>query len=156
MVLRLTPDHMNAIAHCGEQAYPEEGCGILLGQSKHDAIRQLVEVCPVPNVWSATENITDTSSKDAEARNKTSRFTIAPKDMLKAQKDARDRNLDIIGIVHSHPNHPAIPSECDRAVAWSHYSYIIVSVHQGVSPDVLCWRLDENRQFQPEALLITA
>ena len=155
MVLRLTPEHMEAIAHCGEQAYPEEGCGILLGRSESDAIRQLVEVRPVPNVWTAAENITD-ASQAAEARTKTSRYTIDPRDMLKAQKDARDLGLDIVGIVHSHPNHPALPSECDRAVAWSHYSYIIVSVHHGVPRDVLCWRLDEDRQFQPEALLITS
>ncbi|MGB3613938.1 MAG: M67 family metallopeptidase, partial [Elainellaceae cyanobacterium] len=133
-------------------AYPEEGCGILLGQNQSDSVRQLIEVRPLPNVWSATENITDTGSQDAHS--KTSRFTIDPKDMLKAQKDARDQELDTIGIVHSHPDHPAIPSECDRTVAWSHYSYIIVSVHHGTAQDVLCWRLDDDRQFQPEALLV--
>ncbi|MGF1535951.1 MAG: Mov34/MPN/PAD-1 family protein [Elainellaceae cyanobacterium] len=154
-MLRLTLDHINAIARTGEAAYPEEGCGILLGRSESDAVRQLVEVRPVPNAWSAVENITDSHSETAEPRTKTSRYTIDPKDMLKAQRDARDLDLDIIGIIHSHPNHPAFPSECDRAVAWSHYSYIIVSVQRGAAQDVLCWRLDEQRQFQPEGLLIT-
>jgi proteasome lid subunit RPN8/RPN11 len=82
--------------------------------------------------------------------------------MLKAQKDARDseallrsadRNLDIIGIYHSHPDHPAVPSEFDRAIAWSQYSYIIVSVQQGKACDLKSWSLDDDHQFQPEEIL---
>jgi len=73
--------------------------------------------------------------------------------MFKAQKDARDRNLDIIGIFHSHPDHPAVPSEFDRAIAWQQYSYIIVSVQQGKAWELKSWSLDDNHQFQPEELL---
>jgi proteasome lid subunit RPN8/RPN11 len=73
--------------------------------------------------------------------------------MLKAQKQARDRNLDIIGIYHSHPDHPAVPSEFDRAIAWQQYSYIIVSVQQGKACDLKNWSLDDDHQFQPEEML---
>jgi proteasome lid subunit RPN8/RPN11 len=73
--------------------------------------------------------------------------------MLKAQKDARDRNLDIIGIYHSHPDHPAVPSEFDRAIAWQRYSYVIVSVQQGKTCDLQSWSLDDNCQFQSEEIL---
>ncbi|MEW6498957.1 MAG: M67 family metallopeptidase, partial [Cyanobacteriota bacterium] len=80
------------------------------------------------------------------------RFSIAPQVMLKAQKDARDRNLNIIGIYHSHTDHPAIPSEFDRAIAWSQYSYVIVSVQQGSACDFKSWSLDEEHKFQPEKI----
>ncbi|MEO0409003.1 MAG: M67 family metallopeptidase [Cyanobacteria bacterium P01_A01_bin.135] len=155
MVLQSTPEQIEAIAHIGEQAYPEEGCGILLGKSLNDQVRQLIEVRPVINVWSADDDLADLMPESTTEHSKTNRYTIDPRDLLQAQRDARDQNLDVIGIVHSHPDHPAIPSECDRAVAWSHYSYIIASIHQGTSKDVLCWRLDGARRFQPEALLIS-
>lgn len=74
--------------------------------------------------------------------------------MLKVQKEARDRQLDIIGIYHSHPDHPAIPSEFDRLCGWQAYSYIIVSVLQGKARDVLSWSLDDNHQFQPEEIVV--
>jgi proteasome lid subunit RPN8/RPN11 len=74
--------------------------------------------------------------------------------MLKAQKDARDRNLDIVGIFHSHPDHPAVPSEFDRAIAWQQYSYIIVSVQNGLARDLKSWSLDDDDQFQHEEILI--
>jgi proteasome lid subunit RPN8/RPN11 len=73
--------------------------------------------------------------------------------MLQAQKDARDRHLDIVGIFHSHPDHPAVPSEFDRAIAWQRYSYIIVSVQQGQACDLKSWSLDDDQQFQPEAII---
>jgi proteasome lid subunit RPN8/RPN11 len=72
---------------------------------------------------------------------------------LRVQKQARDRELDIIGIYHSHPDHPAIPSEFDRAIAWHHYSYIIISVQQGIASDLRSWTLDPHHQFQPEDMI---
>ena len=85
---------------------------------------------------------------------KRNRFSIAPQVMLQMQKAARARHLDIIGIYHSHPDNPAVPSEFDRAIAWSLYSYIIVSVEQGQATDLKSWTLDEDHQFQPEEILI--
>ena len=85
---------------------------------------------------------------------KRNRFSIAPQVMLQMQKAARERHLDIIGIYHSHPDNPAVPSEFDRAIAWSSYSYIIVSVEQGQATDLNSWTLDEDHQFQPEEILI--
>ena len=86
---------------------------------------------------------------------KTRRYWIDPKEMLEAQRHGRHRQLDIIGVYHSHTDHPAIPSECDRACAWLHYSYMIVSVHQGSTQDMRCWSLDESEQFQHEEMITT-
>ncbi len=75
------------------------------------------------------------------------RYTIDPRAMLDVQKLARDRGLAIIGIYHSHPEHPAIPSEYDRKFAWAEYVYPIVSVRRGHLSEVRAWMLDDDRQF---------
>jgi proteasome lid subunit RPN8/RPN11 len=75
--------------------------------------------------------------------------------MFEVQKEVRSRNLDIIGIFHSHPDNPARPSEFDRAIAWQSYSYIIVSVQQGKACDLKSWILDDDHQFQPEEIVTT-
>ena len=111
----------------------------------------LVEVWQTENVWNA--EIADDYGDIEAVRAQKNRYAIAPLDMLKAQKSARDRQLNIIGIYHSHPDHPAIPSECDRAWAWMGYSYIIVSLKQGKACDFRSWSLDDDHQFQPEEII---
>jgi proteasome lid subunit RPN8/RPN11 len=76
--------------------------------------------------------------------------------MLMAMREARNCSLEIIGIYHSHPDHPAVPSECDRQLAWPQYSYIIVSVAQGYAAESKSWILDDTHQFQPEPIVIAA
>ena len=75
--------------------------------------------------------------------------------MMRVQKQAREQGLNIIGVYHSHPDHAAVPSECDRAQAWPTYAYVIVSVCKGKSVDVQNWALDLSRQFQPEAMRVS-
>jgi proteasome lid subunit RPN8/RPN11 len=74
--------------------------------------------------------------------------------MLIAMRDARDRGMDIIGIYHSHPDHPASPSECDRQLAWPQYSYVILSIERGEVRELYSWQLDDYHQFQPEELIV--
>lgn len=83
---------------------------------------------------------------------KRTRYAIAPQVMLQAQKQARDRKLNIIGIYHSHTDNPAIPSEYDRQLAWQEYSYIIASVQNGKAGDMKSWTLDDSHQFQQEII----
>ena len=125
-----------------------------MGQRSSDT-KTLIEVLPTENSWGDEAEDTFQSSEGSAQRksSKRNRFSIAPIVMLKAQKDARDRNLDIIGIFHSHPDYPAVPSEFDRAIAWQQYSYIIVSVQQGKACDLKSWTLDDDQQFQPEEIL---
>lgn len=143
--LVVKPEHLAQIRTHAQQIYPEECCGLLLG---HNQPKRVIEVVPVANSWGeeAAEMFGDIGGS------KRNRFSIDPKDMLQVQKAARDRHLDIIGIYHSHPDHEAVPSELDRAIAWAQYSYMIVSVEQGAT-NFTSWTLDENHQFQPEEIL---
>lgn len=156
-VLKVQSQHLQVIQTHAESTYPEECCGLLLGHLRGD-IKTLIEVLPTENSWGedaddAFQSIESSAQRKSSKRN---RFSIAPKVMLQAQKNARDRNLDIIGIFHSHIDHPAIPSEFDRAIAWQQYSYIIVSVQQGLACDLKSWNLDDDHQFQPEEILTVA
>jgi proteasome lid subunit RPN8/RPN11 len=148
MVLKLSLPQLQTIRSHATSSYPEECCGLLLGKVVNDE-KRVVEVIPTRNAWN-TEAL---AWEDSSNHGKVDRYAIAPQEMLKIQKAARDRYLDIIGIYHSHPNHPAIPSECDRIYAWQQYSYIIVSVVNGECDDVQNWTLDDRHQFQSEMIV---
>ncbi len=79
------------------------------------------------------------------------RFLIDPRDQIRVEKDARARSLDVVGYYHSHPDHPARPSNYDREHAWPWYSYVIISVDRGEPKDVNSWVLrDDRSQFDRE------
>ncbi len=160
MVLQLQTKHQEQIAAQAEQLYPEECCGLMIGlldRSSQPETRRVVEIWPTHNTWTADvlecNGIEDNTSESSDPGKKR-RFWIDPKELLAAQKYAREHNLDIIGIYHSHPDHVAVPSECDRAFAWPQYSYLIVSVQQGNAQDYQSWTLDDQHQFQAEEIKI--
>jgi proteasome lid subunit RPN8/RPN11 len=93
------------------------------------------------------------SGKSDEQLTKERRYWIDPQDLFAAQRYARRHNLDIIGIYHSHPDHAAVPSECDRAYAWAQYSYVIVSIQQGNAHSFQSWSLNDQHQFEAEEIL---
>lgn len=150
MVLQLLPKHLQTIYTHAETTYPEECCGIILGYLTSEG-KTVVEVMPTENAWNA-ETAADLPGDDTLDYSKRQRYAIAPQVMLHAQKEARDRKLNIIGIYHSHTDHPAIPSEYDQKLAWQEYSYIIVSVQNGKASDMKSWTLDDNHQFQQEVI----
>ncbi|ASC69243.1 hypothetical protein XM38_001700 [Halomicronema hongdechloris C2206] len=157
MTLVLTADHLHQMRSHGERMYPEECCGILVGQLLPDAgQRQLLELHPADNDWRPDVDVDDGNPSGAQGESqhlsRTRRYWIDPRRLLQIQRYARDRNLAIIGIYHSHPDHDAVPSECDRTLAWPDYSYVIVSVHRGQAVDVRSWQLDETHHFQPDPL----
>ena len=148
MILQLLPEHLQIIRSHAESTYPDECCGIILGHAMSEG-KTVVEVIPTENAWNTeAADFPDDDTTESQRR----RYAIAPQVMLKAQRAARDRSLNIIGIYHSHPDAPAIPSECDRLYAWPEYSYIIVSVQKGKADTLLSWSLDDNHQFQPEVI----
>jgi proteasome lid subunit RPN8/RPN11 len=172
VVLQLHPDHLQELSAHAERTYPNECCGLLIGELEPgDPSEQktLVEVWATPNAWTLEAEAmmgvpapyTDTTTNPPQALTQSRRYWIDPSDMLEGQRHARElcsrsgqRPLDIIGIYHSHPDHAAVPSECDRTCAWSQYSYIILSVQQGAVQDIRCWKLDDTHQFQPEELIV--
>ena len=137
-----------------EQAYPHEGCGLLVGTfDATTGAKELVRLSLLNNAWSP-DIAADLSQPSGPSMTKARRYWIDPQDLLTTQRQAREQGLSIIGVYHSHPDAAAVPSECDRELAWSTYAYIIVSVHQGTAVDLQNWQLDSNHQFQPDPLKI--
>ena len=110
--------------------------------------KTVVEIIPTENVWN-TEKGNFTEDQEHSTG---SRYAISPQVMLHTQKAAINRNLNIIGIYHSHPDYPAIPSEWDRIYAWPEYSYVILSLQNTQASELQSWSLDENHQFESETI----
>ena len=146
-MLIISPTQIEIIYNHATQIYPEECCGILLGEIA-GTIKTVVEVIPTINDW---DHSYPNHPEDLN-RTKQSRYTIDPHDIFTAQKRGRDLGLEIIGFFHSHPNSPAIPSTCDRDRAWEIYSYPIVSIINGKASDFKSWVLDDKKIFQPEEI----
>jgi len=129
--LVLMPRHRLAVETHAAATYPEECCGVLIGRALTDGSGTLVErVLPVDN-------------ERQDSRN--NRYMIHPETVLAAEKEARRLGLDVVGYYHSHPDHPARPSEFDREHAWPGLSYVIVSVMDGTAEDTRSWRLEDDR-----------
>jgi proteasome lid subunit RPN8/RPN11 len=128
----------------GAETYPHECCGALLGRDAEARSetpgREVLGLHALVN------------RRDDSPRN---RFSVTAEDVLDAEKVALQQGLDVIGWYHSHPDHPARPSEFDREHAWPWYSYIIVSVNDGAPREMTSWRLNDDRtKFSSEALEI--
>ena len=122
---------MRQIHTHGQDAYPEEGAGLLLGND-NGAKRKVENLLPLSN------------AREDTARH--NRYLITPQDMLQGEREAESLGLDVIGIFHSHPDHPNRPSEYDREWALPWYSYVITSVESDQSADSRSWRLTDDRQ----------
>ncbi|MEL6940113.1 MAG: M67 family metallopeptidase [Cyanobacteria bacterium J06598_1] len=157
MVLALSSQQLSDISAHAEQTYPEECCGLLVGElnpPSGEAAKQLVEIVSLGNEW--TPDVLPAAASKEQSFTKARRYWIDPQDMLRVQKQAREQGLNIIGIYHSHPDHVAVPSECDRVLAWPAYAYVIVSVCEGKAVDVQNWALDSEHQFHPEAMRVSS
>ena len=117
--------------------FPDEVCGFLYGKENEDGTRTVREAKEVIN---------------SKAGDKRRRFEISPRDYMQAERYAADQDLDLLGVYHSHPNHPAIPSEHDRIAAQPFFSYVIVSVRDGIIDHTRSWRLNDASQFDEEPL----
>lgn len=107
------------------KSYPHEGCGILTGRTN-----EILEVTFVEN--KNKERLRD-------------RYEIDPGDFLRVDKEAREKGYDIIGFYHSHPDHPALPSQFDIEHAWPEYIYIIISVSNGTENEVKAWKMNPDK-----------
>lgn len=92
-------------------------------------------------------------SNAREEAAKRNRFLIQPEELLRGEKYARDKNLDVVGFYHSHPDSPAIPSQYDLEHAWPTYSYIIVATTKGSTGDLRSWEQQPDRsRFDEETI----
>ena len=134
MRLRLTSQVCEEIRSHGARGYPNEVCGALLGRevtaNGGAALRQVTAVLPLEN------------RREDSPRN---RFSVTPSDVLRAERTAGERGLELLGWYHTHPDHPARPSEFDREHAWPWYSYVILSVTAQAPGDMTSWRLADDR-----------
>ena len=141
MSIILSPEHIGSIKEHGEEAFPEECGGLLLGVFDN-GMRTIREVLRLDNV---------------RAGSRLDRFELNPLDYARAEREAQRRGLGIWGYYHSYPNHPAMPSGFDLEHApFTEWSYVIVSVQDGVADDVRSWTLREDRsRFDEEQIIPT-
>jgi proteasome lid subunit RPN8/RPN11 len=135
--LRIASQLVEAIRAQGRASYPQECCGLLLGRAG-DGAKSAVDLRPMRN------------TREDSPHN---RYLIDPRELFEAEKEARRHGLDVIGVYHSHPDHPARPSEFDREHAFPWYSYVIVSIAAGEARDLASWVLRDDRSaFDAEQL----
>ena len=138
MRLLIDPGTLRRIHTHGEEAYPHEGAGFLLGREE-GGTRWVLDIFPVDN-----------ERQGEEARR---RYLLGPEEMLRAETAATRQGLQLLGVFHSHPDHPNQPSEFDREWALPWLSYIITSVEQGQALESRAWRLKDDRSgFEEESL----
>ena len=140
MAIELRRQELQRMEQHGAEAYPNECCGVLLGKAQ-DGRKVVTDILPLNN------------ARDDSPRN---RFLILPEDFVQSDREARKRGVDILGFYHSHPDHPARPSEYDREHAWPWYTYLILAVEKGAPREMTGWLLTEDRlKFLPEELAIS-
>jgi len=134
MRLRLMSDVRERIREHGAHGYPYEVCGALLGREISDpgagTLRVVTAALPLEN------------RREDSPHN---RFSVTPLDVLRAERTAGAKGLELLGWYHTHPDHPARPSEFDREHAWPWYSYVILSVTAREPGDMTSWRLADDR-----------
>lgn len=143
MTLEISQDILRQIHAHGEAVYPEEGAGFLLGDLLSEDRRRVTDVLPVEN------------ARESGARH--NRYAIPAKTVLEAEQAAEARSLTLLGVFHSHPDHPSRPSDYDREWALPWLSYLITRVEEGGAVESRAWRLADDRvSFVEEAIVIHA
>jgi proteasome lid subunit RPN8/RPN11 len=133
MALTLRPGTGDAIRRHGAETYPNECCGALIGR---DGI--VAHTYALPN-----------TTEEGPRR----RFLVRPQDYQEAERRAAEQGGELLGFYHSHPDHPARPSQYDLDHAWPFFSYVIVAVRAGTPENMTSWRLREDRSvFDQEDL----
>lgn len=141
--LIFTPALHRQIEAEGEAGYPNEICGMIFGREAKESsgeTRRIVEkLVPGTNVFEADEQY--------------HRFSIDPREQMKAERLMEKEGLVLLGYYHSHPDHPARPSEYDREHAWEFYSYVIVAIEKAKAAAMTSWVLvGEDRRFEQQEI----
>jgi proteasome lid subunit RPN8/RPN11 len=142
-VIALPAAVLETIRSHGCETYPEECCGGLLGETEGAGARVRVRIV-------RAEPIANASGELRERR-----FAVDPRDYLRLERRAEELRLSLVGFYHSHPDHPAAPSEYDREHAFPFLHYLILSVARGRPGEATSWVLSEDRgAFEREELLV--
>ena len=137
-MITITKKDLAAIRAHGISDYPYECCGLLLGRYESNG-KVVSETFPISN-----------AREESAKRN---RFLITPEELMRGERYARSRNLEVVGFYHSHPDSPAVPSQYDLEHAWPTYSYIIVSTSAGRANDLFSWEQEPDRsRFNQEEI----
>ncbi len=142
-MLKIGADLYAAMRAHGEETYPHECCGVLLGHAE-DGVNAVLEVVRAGN------------TRTDSAHN---RYSIAPVELVRIQRQGRERGLDIVGFYHSHPDHPAEPSSTDLAEAhWLGCSYVITAVDTGraaaTNAFLLAGQTEEDKRFARQDVVV--
>ena len=133
--LQLTPEVADTIRAHGVETYPHECCGALVGRDG-----EVTSTVALPNI-----------TNEGPRR----RFRVSDTDYLRVERAADAAGAELLGFYHSHPDHPARPSQYDLDHALPNFSYIIVSVLAGVAEDMRSWKLRDDRSaFDEEAVSV--
>src|ERR1044072_2955875 len=128
-MISISEQLLTEIGEHGVRDYPYECCGLLLGRFEMDA-KVVSEPYPISN-----------AREESAKRN---RFLIEPEELMRGERYARSKELEVVGFYHSHPDSPARPSQYDLEHAWPTYSYIIVSTSEGDSGDPFSWEQETD------------
>ena len=129
-MIQLAEKQRNEMAAHGERDYPYECCGLMLG-SFAGGVKVIAEIYPISNA--------------REEQAKRNRFLIRPEELIRGERYAAAKGLDIVGFYHSHPDDHAVPSQYDLEHAWPMYSYIVISVRAGGAQDLRSWEMEPDR-----------
>lgn len=133
-LLRLPDDVVATLDELASDGYPHEVCGLLVGRATESGTA-VERVATARNL--AVERLVD-------------RYELDPDDFRRADEEARRAGLDVVGIWHTHPDHPARPSQTDLDAAWPGYSYLIVSVGGDGVQERRAWQLDGDVFIEQE------
>ena len=129
-MVAISENLIEQIGKHGEKTYPNECGGMLIGRFENGG-KTIVELLPMENAMA-----------EAEQHN---RVLISPKDVMRAERYAREKKLDVVGYYHSHPDCAAVPSQFDLDHALPVWTYIIVSVEGGKAVDFRAWEMENDR-----------
>jgi proteasome lid subunit RPN8/RPN11 len=153
MALQISQKELDAIREHGAREYPNECCGIMLGSELNSAkvVRELAPISNLRHEQVRAEEVLPLANPDKESER--NRFLMDPREVARVEAEARARGLDIVGYYHSHPDHPARPSEYDREHAWPWVSYVIIRIEDGKPRDYASWVLADDRSgFEDEPI----
>ena len=141
-MITIANEQLKEIREHGVRDHPYECCGLLLGRFTAEG-KIVKETYPISN-----------AREESAKRN---RFLITPEELMRGERYARGRDLEVVGFYHSHPDCPAVPSQYDLEHAWPAYSYIIVSTTADEARDLFSWEQEPDRsRFNQEEIKLAA